>query len=292
LGHATTGSYSDLFTTAGGCDSVRVLNLTIKSVAVTRIVTNVTICQGESYAGYSTAGTYINVFKGVNTCDSIRTLNLTINPVARKTVNAQICKGFTYLAGGKQQTLSGTYIDSLKTSLGCDSVVTTILQVNPLPAFFLPIDSVVCIGKTLLINLSGYNSVIWNTGVTDKVFDISSAGIYGATVTDSKGCIGTDSIKVNFQRCIPIQVPNGFTPNGDGKNDYFRPLIGAQISNYRMQIWSRWGQLVFETRENGKGWNGKFNGEVQPNGAYIYFFSFIDPDGVPVLKKGTFVLIR
>ncbi len=292
LGHATTGSYSDLFTTAGGCDSIRVLNLTIKSVAVTRIVTNVTICQGESYAGYSTAGTYINVFKGVNTCDSIRTLNLTINPVARKTVNAQICKGFTYLAGGKQQTQSGTYIDSLKTSLGCDSIVTTVLQVNPLPAFFLPIDSVVCIGKTLLINLSGYNSVQWNTGVSDKVFDISSAGIYGATVTDSKGCIGTDSILVNFQRCIPIRVPDGFTPNGDGKNDYFRPLIGAQITNYRMQIWSRWGQLVFETKENGKGWNGKYNGEVQPNGAYIYFFSFIDPDGVPVVKKGTFVLIR
>ena len=292
LGHATTGSYSDLFTTTGGCDSVRVLNLTIKSVAVTRIVTNVTICQGESYAGYTTAGTYINVFKGVNSCDSIRTLNLTINPVARKTVNAQICKGFTYLAGGKQQTQSGTYIDSLKTSLGCDSIVTTVLQVNPLPAFFLPIDSVVCIGKTLLINLSGYNSVSWTTGVSDKVFDISSAGIYGATVTDSKGCVGTDSIKVNFQRCIPIQVPDGFTPNGDGKNDYFRPLIGAQISNYRMQIWSRWGQLVFETKEIGKGWNGKYNGEVQPNGAYIYFFSFVDPDGVPVVKKGTFVLIR
>ena len=292
LGYSKSGSYSDLFTTSGGCDSIRVLNLTVKSVAVTRIVTNITICQGESYAGYSTSGTYVNVFKGVNSCDSIRTLNLTVNPVIKKTVNAQICQGFTYRAGGAQQTASGTYVDSLKTTLGCDSIVTTVLQVNPNPAFFLPLDSSVCIGKTLTINLTGYNNVLWNTGVTDKIFEISNAGIYGATVTDSKGCIGTDTINVLFQRCIPIQIPSGFTPNGDGKNDNFKPLIGAPITNYHMQIWNRWGQMIFETRENGKGWNGKYNGEVQPNGAYIYFFSFVDPDGISVVKQGTFVLIR
>ncbi len=291
-GYARSGSYSDLFITSGGCDSIRVLNLTVKSVAVTRIVTNITICQGENYAGYTSSGTYINVFKGINSCDSIRTLNLTVNPVIRKTVNVQVCNGFSYLAAGKQQTKSGTYTDSLKTALGCDSIVTTVLQVNPLPAFFLPPDSIVCIGKTLTINLSAYNSVSWNTGVTDKIFEISNAGMYSAMVTDSKGCIGSDSIQVSFQRCIPIQIPTAFTPNGDGKNDTFRPLIGAPISHYHMQIWNRWGQALFDTKEMGKGWNGKYSGELQPNAAYIYLISFTDPDGVPVVKQGTFVLIR
>lgn len=292
FGYAMAGSYSDQFTTTGGCDSIRVLNLTIKSIAVTRTVLNLSICQGESYDGYSSSGTFVNVYKGTNSCDSIRTLNLTVNPVSKKTVNAQICKGSSYLAGGKQQTQSGIYTDSLKTKLGCDSVVTTLLQVNLLPAYFLPPDSIVCIGKTLTINLSGYSNVTWNTGVFDKVFEISSAGTYAATVTDKNGCIGSDSIRVVFEKCIPIQIPSAFTPNGDGKNDLFRPLIGALISNYRMQVWNRWGQLIFDTTQKGAGWNGKYKGELQPNGAYIYLISLTDPDGVQVVRQGTFVLIR
>lgn len=291
LGHTASGTYSDAFVTAGGCDSVRVLNLTVRTASVTKKTVNISICDGQAYAGYSTAGTYVNVFAGVNGCDSIRTLNLTVNPVVRKTNTVQICKGDSYFAGGKQQTVAGTYTDTLKSVTGCDSVVTTVLTVNPLPADFLPKDTVMCIGKTLPIALS-YPSVTWNDGTIGGVYTVTQPGSYLAQVVDGNGCKGSARMNVTYMRCIPIQIPGAFTPNHDGKNDAFKPLIGAPVTNYKMQIWSRWGQLLFETRDYSRGWDGNYQGSLQQNGVYIYFFSFIDPDGVEVTRQGTLVLIR
>jgi gliding motility-associated-like protein len=99
-------------------------------------------------------------------------------------------------------------------------------------------------------------------------------------------------IKVSFAKCIALQIPNAFTPNNDGKNDVFRPLLGVPPKNYTLQIYSRWGQLMFETHDATKGWNGKLSGELQQSGTYIYLITLIDPDGVLVVKKGTLVLIR
>lgn len=291
LGRTVSGTYTDAFVTAGGCDSVRILKLTIKPVAVTKTTITVGICEGQNYEGYTKAGTYINVFKGSNSCDSIRTLNLTVNPNKNRTNSVQICKGDTYLAGGKLQTTAGTYVDSLKTSVGCDSVVTTILTVVPVPASFLPLDTTMCIGKTLPIVLS-YPTTLWSDGSTSNFFNISQAGSYTAQVVDRNGCKGNDTVNVLFNRCIPIQIPDAFSPNNDGKNDVFKPLIGAPVTNYRMQIWNRWGQLVFETRNISQGWNGKYLSELQQNGAYIYYFTLTDPDGVLIEKKGTLILIR
>ncbi len=292
FGYAVAGTYSDILTTPAGCDSIRVLKLSIKSAAVQRTNISAAICKGETYSGYTTTGTYIDVYKGVNSCDSIRTLTLTVNAVTTTNKSVQICKGSSYTAGGKSQTQSGTYIDSFKTTKGCDSILVTQLTVNSLPAKFLPADTTICIDKTLVLTLTNYVTVNWSTGSTANSITVSQAGTYGATVVDRNGCTGTDTIHVAFQKCIPIQIPSAFTPNGDYKNDIFKPLIGANVTNYRMQIFSRWGQLLFETHDYSQGWNGKFNGEVQPNGAYIYFISFTDPDGFAVNKKGTLILIR
>ena len=292
FGRTISGTYLDTIVNASGCDTLRILNLTVKAIAVQKSTVVISVCQGSSYAGYTTSGTYIDVFKAVNSCDSIRTLILTVNPVVRQTKNIQICKGDSYFAAGKQQTISGTYYDSAKTYLGCDSVVTTVLTVYPLPVNFLPADTTMCTGKILTINLSGYNSVTWSTGLPGTSIDIAQPGAYGAQVTDRFGCKGSDVINVLYDKCIPIQIPTAFTPNHDGKNDVFKPIIGAALANYRMQIWNRWGQLIFETRSYNQGWNGTYQGEIQPNGAYIYVFTFTDPDGVETIKKGTLVLIR
>ncbi len=291
LSHTVSGTYTDAFVTASGCDSIRILNLTVKAAAIIKTTVNIAICDGQTYAGYNKTGTYVNVFTGVNNCDSIRTLNLVVNPVEKKTNTIQICKGDTYFAGGKQQSIAGTYVDTLKTKAGCDSIVTTVLTVNSLPANFLPLDTIVCIGKTLPLSLS-YPSVVWSDGSTATSFTINQPGTYGAQVVDKNGCKGSDAIQVQFIKCIPIQIPDAFTPNRDGKNDTFKPLIGALVTNYKMQIWSRWGQLVFETHKFNEGWNGTYLGELQQNGTYIYFFSFTDPDGVDIMRKGTLLLIR
>jgi len=59
-----------------------------------------------------------------------------------------------------------------------------------------------------------------------------------------------------------MDIPNAFTPNGDGENDYFFPrqLLAQRVTQFHMQIFNRWGELIFGTRKiNGRGWDGKFN---------------------------------
>jgi|GEM_PF-1338640 len=290
-GYYATGIYTTLLTTAAGCDSLRILKLRVRPETVTRTTVTISICQGDVYEGYNQSGTYTDVFKGVNACDSIRTLQLTVNPTKKQTRDVTICKGESYLAGGTLQTTSGIYQDVLKTSLGCDSIIVTNLYVSPFPVHFLPNDSVACIGKTVEIALS-YPTVNWSTGSIGSSISINQPGAYSAQVIDKNGCKGGDTINVSFKYCITIQIPDAFTPNNDAKNDVFKPLIGAPITNYRLQIWNRWGQLLFETREYTKGWNGNYGGRPEPAGTYVYLITFTDMNGATVIKKGTLVLIR
>jgi gliding motility-associated-like protein len=86
-------------------------------------------------------------------------------------------------------------------------------------------------------------------------------------------------------------VPTAFTPNGDRLNDSFNALASG-ISEYDMQIYNRWGQMIFRTNSLTAGWNGKFLNADQPIGAYTYMISYTDNAGVRQLVHGTFTLIR
>jgi gliding motility-associated-like protein len=291
-GYGATGVYIDTLLSAGGCDSVRLLRLTVRAGTVTRTTVNAMICDGEKYEGYTSTGTYTDKFPGANGCDSIRTLNLTVNNVFRKTNTVKICKGDAYLAGGKLQTAAGTYQDNFKTISGCDSVIITNLIVNPLPSHFLPKDTSLCTDKTLDLSLNGYTSTIWSTGSTTGKITVTQAGAYSVKVVDNNGCTGGDTINVLYERCIPVLVPTAFTPNGDGKNDVFKPVIGIPVTNYSLQVWSRWGEMIYETHILTEGWNGKVKGDPQSMGVFIYMIRFTDNLGADYLSRGTVLLIR
>ncbi|MBZ4256743.1 gliding motility-associated C-terminal domain-containing protein, partial [Mycobacterium tuberculosis] len=83
--------------------------------------------------------------------------------------------------------------------------------------------------------------------------------------------------------------PSAFTPNGDGRNDYLKPLpVGISALRY-FKVLNRWGQIVFSTTEYGRGWDGTFNGVKQPPGTYIYMAEGVDYKGKIVFKKGSAV---
>ena len=117
--------------------------------------------------------------------------------------------------------------------------------------------------------------------------------IYRVRSNNGNSCYGEDFIKVLVYKGGPdIYIPSGFTPNGDGKNDVLRPIpIGIAQLNY-FKLYNRWGQLIFNTNEIGKGWNGIYNGEQQPTGTYIFQAEGKDFTGKIIYKKGTAVLIR
>jgi gliding motility-associated-like protein len=87
-------------------------------------------------------------------------------------------------------------------------------------------------------------------------------------------------------------VPTGFTPNRDGKNDIIRPIaVGITKIEY-FRIYNRWGQQVFQTVENGKGWDGRIKGQDQGSGVYVWVVKAIDFTGKEFFAKGTLTLIR
>jgi gliding motility-associated-like protein len=91
-----------------------------------------------------------------------------------------------------------------------------------------------------------------------------------------------------------VYVPSAFTPNGDGKNDILEPLGNplGKVTHFVFRVYNRSGQVVFETRSPGKGWDGKYKGIQQPSAVYVWVFAGTDAGGKPVNYKGTTVLIR
>jgi gliding motility-associated-like protein len=116
---------------------------------------------------------------------------------------------------------------------------------------------------------------------------------YIVRATNAAGCYGEDTITVTLFKTGPdIFVPSGFTPNADGLNDVLRPLcVGVkQLSFFR--IYNRWGQMVFNTSEIGKGWDGTISGQAQATGNFVYMAQGIDYSGKIIFKKGNVMLIR
>ncbi|MBL7697956.1 MAG: gliding motility-associated C-terminal domain-containing protein [Chitinophagaceae bacterium] len=89
-----------------------------------------------------------------------------------------------------------------------------------------------------------------------------------------------------------IIMPTLFSPNGDGKNDVIRPIIPGIKTFQYLKIFNRWGNLVFESKDANKGWDGTIGGRPQPQDTYIWISSGIDKDGKQVTVKGLFTLIR
>ncbi|MBS1633165.1 MAG: gliding motility-associated C-terminal domain-containing protein, partial [Bacteroidetes bacterium] len=116
---------------------------------------------------------------------------------------------------------------------------------------------------------------------------------YVVRATDSIGCYAEDNIKVTIFKTGPdIFVPSAFTPNGDGKNDIVKPIcVGIAQLNY-FKIFNRWGQLVFNSSQIGKGWDGNIGGTRQSTGNFVYMAQGIDYTGKTIFRKGNVVLIR
>jgi gliding motility-associated-like protein len=100
-----------------------------------------------------------------------------------------------------------------------------------------------------------------------------------------------DTIHIKVFKTLPdIFVPNAFAPSG--RNRLLRPVaVGISKLEY-FRVYNRWGQLVFQAIEAGKGWDGTINGKLQDGGTYVWMVQGKDYTGKTVSKKGTAVLLR
>ena len=112
--------------------------------------------------------------------------------------------------------------------------------------------------------------------------------VYWLTAVSPNGC-GTSIDTVNVKVYKDIYIPSAFTPNGDGKNDLWNIPALQAFSQFELLVYNRYGQLVFQSRNQYQPWNGKTNGTPLPAGAYVYFLSITD---LKKSWKGTVMIIR
>jgi gliding motility-associated-like protein len=121
---------------------------------------------------------------------------------------------------------------------------------------------------------TGYKAYLWQPdSLATASIVAKKAAWYTVTVTNNKGCTAKDSVLVNSLCDNNFYVPNAFTPNNDGRNDIFLPTYN-DIFNYRLEIYTRWGEKVFETTNPTIGWDGTHKGYACEDGAYIWRLTY------------------
>jgi len=264
------GSYTDKLLDNQGCvTQITNLNLTVTPLTYTTI--NQEICEGESFLGYTKTGTYVDILSTPNACNTIRTLNLTVKPKAYSTLNAAICNGDSYLG----YTKTGTYIDTLVAANGCDSVRTLNLVVNRASPN-LGLNRVLCIGDSITLNPGNFVTYQWQDGSSSPTYKLKTGGVYSVKVTDENGCMASDTVTIKEVNCSLANIPNTFTPNGDGINDVWNIYALQGYPGCKVFVYTRYGQQVFSSINYSIPWDGRYNGKELPVGVYYYIIDLND----------------
>lgn len=138
-------------------------------------------------------------------------------------------------------------------------------------------------------------SILWSTGATGPSITAQQLGTYWVRIDDAP-CSYSDTISIQEEICdCRIDIPSAFSPNGDGRNDRFLPIVeqGCVLRKFTLSIYNRWGQRVFSTTDPGKGWNGDWNGTPADMGTYMYLLETeAGTRGVVHQYKGDLVLVK
>ena len=201
-----------------------------------------------------------------------------------------------------------TFTLTVTDTYGCNFIVTdqvTIFVQPPVPAFA-GNDTIAMMGAPHQMQGSGGTQYLWTptgafNGTINNIFDphalvtfySNPQGVrFALEVRDQFGCLGRDSVFIQVYEGPTYYMPNAFSPNGDGLNDIFRPVPVGIANTQWFRIFNRFGEMVFETNKWLKGWDGKYKGQKQPMGVYIWVIKGEDKYGHAVEMKGTVLIIQ
>ena len=205
-----------------------------------------------------------------------------------------LVEGANYSGSNCSHTFTSAGIKSVRlivvNNAGCNDTITKNVIVYPKPIIdfgFTPtILSASSAQACFTNNSSGATSYSWDYGfATSNLFEPCAdfpptVGFFPVKLVGENafGCKDSLTRFIEYRDIPLVYVPNSFTPNEDGLNDEFTPIVRG-VESYSFSVFNRWGELLFETKEIGKGWKGKFNSsEYVMNGIYIYYVRVILPD--------------
>ncbi|HTN46845.1 MAG TPA: gliding motility-associated C-terminal domain-containing protein [Flavipsychrobacter sp.] len=160
----------------------------------------------------------------------------------------------------------------------------------------------ICAGDTIVLHATydANHSYQWlpesffkeNNGSHEQTAKVQYPTKVTLNVTDRFNCRATGEYSVQPENCCDVVFPTGFTPNGDGKNDFFRPVSAGHQNIALFVVKNRWGQQVYEGRNTITGWDGTYNGTAQDIGVYFYYIKYKCTDDKYYEKSGEVTLVR
>ncbi|MBC9908893.1 gliding motility-associated C-terminal domain-containing protein [Chitinophaga varians] len=193
----------------------------------------------------------------------------------------------------------GKYLLLAKDEMGCSSPEenVTVTEPAPLQLAAAQVKDISC-SEThdgqIAVVLSGgtqpyYYRLETGEWQSDSVWKKLDEGRYYFMAKDKNECQlrGSAEIIRNYRQCA-VYVPTAFSPNGDGRNDLFRCRINDDITEYRLQVFNRWGTLVFQSNDPGQAWDGL----RQPAGGYVWVLTYTDSKLQARKQQGSLVLVR
>lgn len=264
-----------------------------------------------------TAGSFWIAATNSNGCTSRDTLNVTALfplPVVdlgkdtiicvNKTVVFNAGAGFTayqWQDGSTNNTFTasqpGIYwvqVTNAHTCTNADTVEITGFKASP--DGFLPDNDQLCEGQRLELKpLTSFPKYQWYNNATSPTIIVTTPGTYWLTATNSDGCSGTDSIIVVSKDCRSVlHLPNAFSPNNDRNNDLFKPTYEGFLETFRLTVYNRWGERIFETTDANRGWDGTYKGKPQDTGSFVWTcqYKFFGANQAVKQEKGVITLVR
>lgn len=197
-------------------------------------------------------------------------------------------------------TGAGNYSVRVSNPNGCTGAASVQVNDRPAPTISLAPEYRLCVGDggstTLTAGGPSSLSFVWpQLNQPGRILNVSRAGSYSVLATDPTGCSAVATTRV-VDFCEPrVFIPEAFTPNGDGKND-FLDVYTAYTAGFELKIFNRWGEVVFVSNEpeNVK-WDGTYRGVAYPPMMYAYTVSYgsqYDPEIPRVVRRGSVLLIR
>lgn len=197
---------------------------------------------------------------------------------------------------------------SVRSNDGCtaDSTISEAVQVNPTPVAGFISDTLANAYEPIIeiVNQASEDVTSWvydfgdgqSAGWSDGSHEYQSGGKFTITqtVTNTFGCNATEHAQVTIGESLLMYIPNAFTPDGNGNNDVFLPVInGIEVTLYDFSVYNRWGEILFHTTDPAEGWDGRVGESLAPDGAYSWSMNIRVGDEVTIQKKsGSIMLLR
>lgn len=276
---ADTGIFKRNLISVNGCDSI--INSVVFLLPSYDTVFYATSCNPAD------TGIRIISLKTINDCDSIIMFETNLLPSYDFTTNESSCNPAD----------TGIFIESFKTKNNCDSIFNRIVSLKTVPIAQIIGENVKCVGEPLFLSVElqqPIDSVLWlNNESINSTIEINEGGNYIVKVFNECG-EDFDSIEVKEIDCrCKYFIPNAFAPSGNKIEDAHFQIRTENIESVFVQVYSRWGEKVFESNDLNFKWDGFYRGQLMTTNVFGYYMELqCSQSNEIIIEKGNITLIR